>query len=304
MRLGPLLLVLITTSLILQWGSLTFSFAHLQHPRTRQEKSPIYPPVETSFEDSSYFFDRYSDSKGLRPYPWGFEVWGGNPAIFCDSLPAHDGRRSVQMIGNSIHDAVVIAIPELPLKPRIIPGKTYRVEAWVRMEDVGGSGVRLMQQFFNSSDIYFPRYRFFGEFIKGSANWTKLTLDSRIEDPEMVRGDPVLQFWGTGTIWVDSMRFYEIPAPLPAKLPAPVPPRLTLQGLSTVLAAGESTSVRMRLTLEGSEKMFLQDVSITGEESGWIVMDDDFTYSPSSETIELLVHVTREKVPGIYTAKV
>ncbi|MBS7622687.1 hypothetical protein KEJ39_03320 [Candidatus Bathyarchaeota archaeon] len=263
----------------------------------------IYPPLETSFEDTPCMFDQYSDSRGLRPYPWGFEVWGGKPAIYCDSPLAHDGKKSVQLIGNNLDDMVVIAIPELRLKPRIIPGKTYRVEAWVKMEDVGGNGVRLMQQFFNSSEIYIPRYRCFGEFVRGSTDWFKLTLDSRIDDPEMIRGDPVLQFWGIGTVWIDSMRFYEIPALTP-KLPAPAPPRLTLHELSTILAAGESAVAAMRLTVEGSEEMFLQDISFAGEKSGWIRIDDRFAFNPSGRTIDLLIHIPPETRPGTYTINV
>jgi len=300
MKIGlayPMLLV----TLIVQPA--LFQFGYSLHPRIRVEEMSIYPPVETSFEEFGYHFDEYSDSQGLRPFPWGFEVWGGRPRIYCNSSVAHSGSRSVQIVGDNLDDMVVIAIPELVLKPRIIAGKTYRLEVWVRMDGVGGQGLRLMQQFFNSSEILSPRYSVFGEFVRGSRDWTLLTLDARIDDPEMVRGDPVIQFWGIGKVWVDDVRFYEASIG-EYTMQTPKPPQLTVKPVMKVLAPGDSASGIISLTLHGANSMLIQNVSVSGGKGFWLKVKSNPIFKPSSGQIEFLVSIPSDATPGRYEFKV
>ncbi|MEM2936547.1 MAG: hypothetical protein QW231_05165 [Candidatus Bathyarchaeia archaeon] len=154
--------------------------------------------------------DEFSDINGNRPFPWGFEVLSGNPICISNSSLAYGGRFSVKIIGNSSEDSVLLAIPEYALKPRISPGKIYRLEAWVKFEGLEGPGVRLIQQFFNRSYFWYPEHQIYGPWHKGSSDWTKLVLDARTFDIDNVVGDPVVEFSGEGTLWVDDISFYEV----------------------------------------------------------------------------------------------
>lgn len=154
--------------------------------------------------------DKFSDIYGNRPFPWGFEVLSGNPICISNSSVAHGGKFSVKIIGNSSEDSVLLAIPEYALKPRISPGKIYRLEAWVKFEGLGGPGVRLVQQFFNRSYLWYPEHRIYGPWHEGSSDWTKLVLDARTFDIDNVVGDPLVEFSGEGTLWVDDISFYEV----------------------------------------------------------------------------------------------
>ncbi|MEM2840403.1 MAG: hypothetical protein QXN62_02430 [Candidatus Bathyarchaeia archaeon] len=279
-----------------------FQIGYSLHPRIRLDEMTIYPPIETSFEDFGYYFDEYSDSQGLRPFPWGFEIWSGKPRIYCNSSTAHSGSSSVLMVGDSVDDMVVIAIPELVLKPKIIVGKTYRLEVWIRLDGVGGQGLRLMQQFFNSSETLLPRYRVFGEFVRGSTDWTMLTLDARIDDPKIVRGDPVIQFWGLGKVWIDDVKFYEAPMEQHT-MQTPEPPKITIKPLTKVLAPGDSASGFIPFTLHGADSMIIQNISVSGEKS-WIKINRNPTFRPSGGDIEFLVSVPADATSGRYEFKV
>ncbi|MBS7629546.1 hypothetical protein KEJ23_06255, partial [Candidatus Bathyarchaeota archaeon] len=221
----------------------------------------------------------------------------------CNSSPAHSGSRSILMVGDSVDDMVVIAMPELVLKPKIIVGRIYRLEVWVRLDGVGGQGVRLMQQFFNSSEILLPRYRVFGEFVRGSTDWIMLTLDARIDDPDIVRGDPVIQFWGLGKVWVDDVKFYEAPMGQHT-MQTPEPPKITIKPLTKVLAPGDSASGFIFFTLHGADSMLIQNISVSGEKSCWIKINRNPVFRPSDGDIEFLVSVPADAAPGRYELKV
>jgi hypothetical protein len=153
--------------------------------------------------------DEFSDIYGNRPFPWGFEVLSGNPIRISNSSVAHSGKFSVEISGVSSEDAVLFAIPEYALKPKISPGRLYRLEVWVKFENLDGPGVRLIQQFFNRS-YSAPAHRIFGPWHRGSSNWTKLILDAKTVDIDNRVGNPVIELWGNGTLWIDDLSFYEV----------------------------------------------------------------------------------------------
>ena len=153
--------------------------------------------------------DRFSDIYGNRPFPWGFEVLSGNPICISNSSIAHGGKFSVEISGSSSEDVVLFTIPEYALKPKISPGRLYRLEVWVKFENLEGPGVRLIQQFFNRS-YSAPAHQIFGPWHKGSSNWTRLILDAKTIDINNRVGDPVIELWGNGTLWIDDLSFYEL----------------------------------------------------------------------------------------------
>jgi hypothetical protein len=165
----------------------------------------------SGFENVSYYGDAYSDAEGYRPYPWGFETWAGNPTNWTRvTVDKHSGNYSVNMTGYSTNDVVVLAIPEYALKPNITVGQMYRLEAWIKLVNVQGNGVRLIQQWFNSTNIYYPEYVTYGNWYKGNSSWIKISLDSITTDPDNVKGDPVVELWGSGTVFVDDVKFYKV----------------------------------------------------------------------------------------------
>ncbi|MEM3590044.1 MAG: hypothetical protein QXN33_03495, partial [Candidatus Bathyarchaeia archaeon] len=64
--------------------------------------------------------------------------------------------------------------------------------------------------FINRSYLWYPEHQIYGPWHKGSSDWTKLVLDARTFDIDNVVGDPIVEFSGEGTLWVDDISFYEV----------------------------------------------------------------------------------------------
>jgi hypothetical protein len=165
--------------------------------------------------------DSYKDVNRNRPLPWGAEIWEGNPTFLVDKLIKRTGKYSSKLSGTSPDDVIVLAIPDYPTepneigKPDINVGEIYRLEAWVKLVNVSGNGVRLMQQFFNSTFTYLPEYSFYGPFYKGTSDWFKISFDAKTVDPDNILGDPVVELWGSGGVWIDDLRFYSLQSASP-----------------------------------------------------------------------------------------
>jgi len=160
--------------------------------------------------DRSSKYYKFADSYGRIPFPWGFEVQRGSPICISNSPIAHSGRSSVQIVGLNPNDTVLFSLFGYDYKPRIKPFTYYRLEVWVRMEQVQGPGLRLMQQFFNGSNIWYPEYFFYGRWNKGDSDWVKLIFDAKTWDGDNFVGDPVVEFSGIGKVWIDDIAFYEL----------------------------------------------------------------------------------------------
>jgi hypothetical protein len=170
--------------------------------------NPSFEDIKVLDRSSGYY--EFADSYGRMPFPWGFEVQMGSPICISNSPISHGGRSSVQIVGLNPNDTVLFALPDSDYKPRIKPFTYYRLEVWVRMEQVQGPGLRLMQQFFNRSDILHPEYSFYGRWNKGDSDWVKLVFDARTLDGDNFLGDPVVEFSGIGKAWIDDIAFYEL----------------------------------------------------------------------------------------------
>jgi hypothetical protein len=171
-------------------------------------QNPSFEKITKVDNNNEYY--KFVDSNGLMPFPWGFEVQSGSPTCISNSTVAHSGKFSVQITGLNVNDVVLFTLPGYNDKPRIKPFVWYRFEAWVKLDNVQGPGLRLMQQFFNESYIWYPEYFFYGKWHTGTSDWIKLVLDARTLDKDNVLGDPVVEFIGVGTVWIDDVAFYEI----------------------------------------------------------------------------------------------
>lgn len=203
----------ITTTTLLIKTSEVYEVASLYKPEViiLSENKLLNPSFETAVkinEESIYY--KFVDSYGLMAFPWGFEIQGGSPICVSNSTIAYTGKFSIQITGLNANDSVLFALPGFKDKPKIKPFIWYRFEAWVKLSNVNGPGLRLIQQFFNGSYIWYPEYSFYGKWYIGDSDWMKIYLDARTLDEDNYVGDPVIQFIGVGIVWIDDVAFYEI----------------------------------------------------------------------------------------------
>lgn len=165
----------------------------------------LYLP-NSGFEGVTYYGDKFSDAYGKRAFPWGFETWLGSPTFLFDDAVSRTGRYSAKITGHTVGDAGVVAIPGLSKKPPVSEGRQYVLTAWIKMFDVGGHGVRLAQQFFNDKGAIIKTV--YSSFTQGTLNWRKITLTT-MAPSGAVKGDPIIELWGVGTMWVDDVEFFE-----------------------------------------------------------------------------------------------
>lgn len=162
-----------------------------------------------SFEFLTDSFDVFSDINGFRPYPWGGEVFAGDISFSC-SQNNHTGLRSFMIQGKQNNDHGAIAVPDLPLKPDVEPGKLYYLSFWVKY-DIQEGGFRITQQFFRKQDGKYPNYACYDIWIEGNSNERWEYIGLVVQAPiDAWKGDPVLELKGRGYILVDDVYFGKI----------------------------------------------------------------------------------------------
>ena len=160
----------------------------------------------TSFEYLIYDRDKFAYSNGYRPFPWGGEIFQGT-VIFQNSSDSHSGSRAFKIIGLSSDSQGVVAVPDIELKPEVIPGEIYYVSFWIKYNIEQGKGVRIIQQFFKRGDYYYPTYASFGPWLKGKCDeWIHIGMLVRAPD-DAWKGDPVIELYGKGELIVDDAYF-------------------------------------------------------------------------------------------------
>ncbi|HUW43980.1 MAG TPA: LamG-like jellyroll fold domain-containing protein, partial [Bacillota bacterium] len=153
------------------------------------------------FLDVSYYGDIFSDESGNRAYPWGFELLQGDTKHYLEN-------DSAIMIGDSDDDATLLAIPDIPDKPTIDGNLNYTQCFEVKYNITSGNGIRIIHQFFNSTSEAYPDTVVYGDFIDGvNSSWQTICLTST-SDVDSVKGDPIIELWGTGRIDVNSGSFF------------------------------------------------------------------------------------------------
>lgn len=162
-----------------------------------------------SFEFIADSFDVFSDINGFRPYPWGGEVFAGEISFLC-SRDNYAGLRSFMIQGKQKDDHGAIAVPDLPLKPNVEPGKLYYLSFWVKY-DIQEGGFRITQQFFRKQDGKYPHYACYDIWIKGNSNERWEYVGLVVQAPiDAWKGDPVLELKGKGYILVDDVYFGKV----------------------------------------------------------------------------------------------
>ena len=160
--------------------------------------------LEKLFFMEDFFSDRY----GFRPYPWGQEIFGGNPEFLCDGSMSKVGERSFQIKGKSLEDVGVLAVPGFYDKPLVEEGEIYYLEFSINYKVEKGEGIRIFHQFFIEGDYLYPTYACYGPFITGSSEgkWERVGLLVKAP-PGAMRGDPVILLSGKGTVNIDQPFF-------------------------------------------------------------------------------------------------
>lgn len=162
-----------------------------------------------SFEYLSLSKDVFSDENGLRPFPWGGEIFQGKPLFKCLN-EGKIGEHSFQITGSTIYDHGALAVPDLEMKPIVKANTFYYVSFWVKYDFRDGYGFRLTQQFFDKPTIY-PKYSCFGPWISGTSNGEWKHLGLLVKSPsDAWKGDPVIELWGNGSIVIDEAYFGEV----------------------------------------------------------------------------------------------
>lgn len=160
----------------------------------------------TSFEYLIYDQDKFAYDDGYRPFPWGGEVFRGKVS-FRNSLESHSERNAYKIVGLSPDSQGVLAVPDIELKPVVIPGEIYYLSFWIQYNIKEGKGVRLMQQFFIKGDYYYPSYVCYGPWLKGKCDgWIHIGMLVRAPKNAW-KGDPVIEIYGKGELIIDDAYF-------------------------------------------------------------------------------------------------
>lgn len=166
----------------------------------------IYVNLPNSgFRTFTFTADKFSDENGYRAYPWGFESMEGlgNTTNFFKN-------GTVSMIGKDKNDATLFAIPDLMLdKPLAIGGYNYTLSFEVKLTDVSGNGVRLIHQWFNTTEpaTSMPFVRSFSAFETGTSKWH--TISYTVKSPDgAIRTDPVIELWGPGEVEIRNPKLF------------------------------------------------------------------------------------------------
>lgn len=149
----------------------------------------------------SFTGDKFSDEKGYRAYPWGFESTEG----FGNTTNLFENG-TAKMIGKYKNDVTLFAIPDLKLdSPLAIGGCNYTISFEVKLTDVSGHGVRLVHQWVPSMSMSLARN--FSIFEKGTSNWH--TISYTVKSPkDVIRTDPAIELWGPGKVEIRNPKLF------------------------------------------------------------------------------------------------
>ncbi len=174
-----------------------------------QQEDEINLP-NRDFQEIGFYGDGLSDSSGLRAFPWGIEIWR-DPGGIGNEMPVSKFEKGqVILKGNSLHDVIVLAIPDPPNKPQVKGGVKYLQSFEIKLDGVDGYGVRLIHQWFNSGDSLLHQLisSQYGNFEKGTSDWHRISLIGTAP-LDAKRGDIIIELWGSGTVFIRNPEYHE-----------------------------------------------------------------------------------------------
>lgn len=184
-----------------------FTFYLVMANEASKEEDKLQLPNK-DFQEITFYRDNLSDSNGMRAFPWGIEIWE-DPLGTGNEMPtSYFEKGQVCLIGHSLNDVVVLAIPDPPNKPKVKEGLKYIQSFEVKLEKVEGMGVRIIHQWFDSGDSFHQIIDTqYGNFEKGTSDWHTISLIGTAPEGAQ-KGDIIIEFWGTGTIYIRNPRYH------------------------------------------------------------------------------------------------
>ncbi|MCX6737191.1 MAG: hypothetical protein NTX26_00375 [Candidatus Parcubacteria bacterium] len=189
----------------------TFVLGYLSWAFSKQEsgKEDVINLPNRGFIDISYYDDNLSDSNGNRAFPWGIETWFDKSGEGYKLPDSYFDIGQVRLIGHGTCYIAVLAIPDPPDKPKVKAGLSYTQSFEVKLDNVQGHGVRVIHQWFNSSDPFVHEIigAERGPFETGSSDWHTISL-TRTAPSGAITGDIIIELWGTGTVYIRNPEYH------------------------------------------------------------------------------------------------
>jgi hypothetical protein len=163
------------------------------------------------FNDIRYYNDELSDSNGKRAFPWGIETWADTKGEGYELPDSYFDKGQVQLTGHGTGYISVLAIPDVADKPLVIAGFSYTQSFEIKLDNVQGKGVRVIHQFFDSTNPDPSKHKIirtdYGKFETGTSGWHTVYL-TRTAPPGALKGDIIIELWGTGTVYIRNPRYH------------------------------------------------------------------------------------------------
>ncbi|MCU6711292.1 Ig-like domain-containing protein [Paenibacillus sp. J5C_2022] len=141
-----------------------------------------------------------------KPTGWGTWIPVGTPTIELGNSQYHSGASSVRVEATSTGRAALVQ--NIQLSPADIGG-TFKVESWIKTQDLTGSALTRLQ-FVNSSGTRAGDLVMFGS-VSGTQDWTKLEKVVQVPVNLDIVYVKIEHFFeqGTGTAWFDDTKFMD-----------------------------------------------------------------------------------------------
>jgi hypothetical protein len=155
-----------------------------------------------SADFNSDFAQAVATPQGELPALW--RLWEPDQAHFVlDPAVGHDTPGSARISDSSGSDAGMPAFYTVPVQPQIVPGRRYRVTAWVRGHGATGTTV-VNVSWFNSRGVYMSGSDSAG-LSPGDTDWTELEATGTAPP-----GAAFAEIWlksahNSGTVWFDDV---------------------------------------------------------------------------------------------------
>ena len=159
-------------------------------------------------------FEGKLDENGLPERGWVLKkVWGLEKNIIgtsIDNTIAFKGKRSLKISLDKV--TYRNGIENTGYRPLLKPGTVYRVEGYIKTENVAGHGATIFVQHYTNPDKPYGWVANLGATkpLKGTNDWTKVSFEFITPKDSKFYLNLQLSLWrATGTVWFDEIKVYE-----------------------------------------------------------------------------------------------